>query len=66
MMTIFRSTKRIPAWTVPEGIQVKLHAQEWWKPIAYSSTEIRVKSMTTRVEFDVPVMEFRNGMERVQ
>jgi hypothetical protein len=66
MMVIFRSIKRTPAFTVPEGMEVKLHAQEWWTPEHYSSTEIRVRSMTTRVLFDVPVLAFNANMERVQ
>ena len=66
MMTIFRSIGRVPAFTVPEGLSVKIHAQEWWEPISYNSTEIRVKSMTTKVLFDIPVEEFKRGMERVQ
>jgi hypothetical protein len=66
MMVIFTSTTRVPAFTVPEGMEVKLHAGEWWTLEHYSSTEIRVKSMTTRMLFDVPISEFTSKMERVQ
>jgi hypothetical protein len=65
MMVIFTSTKRVTAFTM-EGMEVKLHAREWFHPIHYSSTEIRVESMTTKVLFDVPVTAFKAGMERVQ
>jgi hypothetical protein len=65
MMVIFTSTKRVPAFTL-EGMEVRLHAREWFHPLTYSSTEIRVESMTTKVKFDIPVSSFKDGMERVQ
>jgi hypothetical protein len=65
MMAIFTSTKRVPAFTL-EGMEVKLHAREWWHPLTYTSTEIRVESMTTKVQFDIPILSFKDGMARVQ
>jgi hypothetical protein len=65
MMVIFTSTKRVPAFTL-EGMEVRLHAKEWFHPLTYTSTEIRVESMTTKVQFDIPVSAFKEGMERVQ
>jgi hypothetical protein len=65
MMVIFTSTKRVPAFTL-EGMEVRLHAKEWFHPLTYTSTEIRVESMTTKVQFDIPVRAFKEGMERVQ
>jgi hypothetical protein len=62
MMVIFTSVARVPAFTVPEGMEVKLHAREWFHPLTYSACEIRVESMTTKVQFDIPVNAFKGGM----